>query len=183
MKKTLTSIMALTLVVAMATMAVFAAIIVDGDGYGFVGKGDVQLGFQWNNAQLQSCADYGTEGCLSFSYAAVESSVSEATWTCSHPTNGNTQERSRTTTISETTGGLISGVARVKKQVTGFNLNGGNLVTVSGSPTTEGPARGSCPTNWTASTVIDTELEGSTSSRSLIITDVRNAATFTATLD
>lgn len=137
-----------------------AAVVVDDDGKGFVGKGDIQLIYDWNNASLQSCVNNSSSpdsGCLSFRIATNQ--ITESTWTCTHPTNGRTNERARTTTTS--TQALVSAIARVKKQVTGFNLNGfvegADPVTTT---TTEGPSLGSCPTYWTASPVTTAELPG-----------------------
>ena len=111
------------------SVAAYAAVIVDDDGYGFVGKGDVQLAMDWNNAQLQANA-----GNVQFRVSSVE----ETTWSCTNTNNDKIQERSRTKTI----GGLFSSSARLKNQYTGFNLNG-----YSGAPTTvtEGNPLNSCP--------------------------------------
>jgi hypothetical protein len=56
----------------------YAAVTIDLlTGEGFVGKGDVQLAFNWNNKQLQDNADG-----VSFS---VESTVAtEVSWTCTN---------------------------------------------------------------------------------------------------
>lgn len=124
----------------------YAAVIVDDQGVGFVGKGDVQLKFDWNNAQLQA-----NVGNVKFQISSTEVSVTESTWTCDRDGGPQTQERARTTTTTTTTQGLLSSVARFKNQVTGFNLNGFNgAPTVTPSTTTEGPALNSCPTGWTA---------------------------------
>jgi hypothetical protein len=123
-----------------AAGAVFAAVTFDPvTGTGFVGKGDVQTAFGWNNQQLQQNA-----GSVSFS----ATTVSEQSWVCDRDAGPQTQERSRTTT----TQGVVSNIARVKNQITGFNLTG-----YSGTPssTTEGPALGSCPTGWTAGPISD----------------------------
>ena len=121
-----------------------AAVTIDAEGKGFVGKGDVQVPFGWSNAQLQQNA-----AGVSFSVASV--SVTDTDWTCSRLNNQGmeqTQERERTTT-TETTGVLSSLARDGKKQLTGFNINGftGTTVTVSH----DGPAVGSCPNGWTAS--------------------------------
>jgi hypothetical protein len=86
--------------------------------------------------------------------------VSETTWTCKRDTGEQTQERTRTTTTS--TQGVVSSIARVKNQITGFNLSG-----YSGSPTqtteTEGPPLGSCPNSWSVIQGPDTEVLSSSS--------------------
>lgn len=119
-----------TAVLLVAAMAVGgAAWTVDSAGLGFVGKGDVQLVYGWNNAQLQNNA-----GSVQFR----ASTVTETTWVCTNANNEHTQERERTTT----TAGLVSKVDRVRNQITGFNLTGWTGATTSES---EGPKLNSCP--------------------------------------
>jgi len=113
-------------------------------GEGFVGKGDVQYTFDWNNAQLQAKADL-----VGFRYA---SSVSvETTWTCDRDAGPQTQERANTTTTSVQ--GLVDTVGRLKRQITGFNLLGWDGE-VSETSESDGPAVGSCPTGWTAINIV-----------------------------
>jgi hypothetical protein len=135
MKKVLRTSLA---VAACLTAAVVAYAAVDFDpetGTGFVGKGDVQLVCGWNNNQLQNNVDL-------VAFRALSQEISEVSWECTNSNNDMVRERTRTTTTS--TEGLVSGVARVKNQVTGFNLSG-----YSGTPTetstTEGPPVNSCP--------------------------------------
>jgi len=110
-------------------------------GTGFVGKGDVQLVFNWNNKVLQDNAS---------SVDFRVNSVSATTWTCTKiVVQGNdetreiVQQRSTTTTNQ----GLVTTVARENSKgkdgaVTGFYLTG-----YEGTPVqaTDGPAVGSCP--------------------------------------
>jgi hypothetical protein len=146
------------LIVGVAALTVtgsaLAAVTFDpATGTGFVGKGDVQLVYGWNNAQLQTNAP-------SVQFRALTTEVSETTWTCKRDTGEQTQERTRTTTTS--TQGVVSSIARVKNQITGFNLSG-----YSGSPTqtteTEGPPLGSCPNFWSVIQGPDTEVLSSSS--------------------
>jgi hypothetical protein len=122
----------------------YAAVILDDDGIGFVGKGDVQLVYGWNNKQLQDNA-----GLVQFQ--AVSDVVTEVSWTCTNSNNQNEQIRARTTTTSIE--GILSSVARVRNQITGFNLNGW-----VGAPTVDvdgpdGPPLNSCPSGpWTLTT-------------------------------
>jgi hypothetical protein len=121
-----------------------AAVTFDaGTGTGFVGKGDVQLALGLNNSQIQNAS-------VSFTYSST--SVSSATWTCDKDSNDNTQERANTTTT--TTQGVVSTVARVKNQITGYNLTGFGGGT-SVETEREGPAVGSCPTGWTAIDLVE----------------------------
>jgi hypothetical protein len=129
--------------------AAFAAATFDPvTGTGFVGKGDVQLAFGWNNKQLQ-------DNAAGVTFESESVTVSEQSWTCTkldrddNPTD-QTSERERTTTT--TTTGVVSKDLRERNQITGFTLTG-----YSGSPTittsTEGPKLGTCPTGWVAGPV------------------------------
>ncbi len=118
-----------------AGVALAAVIFNAQTGEGFVGKGDVQLAFGWNNRELQNNA-----AGVTFQATTIE--VTEVSWICTNDRNENTQERERTTTT--TIQGILSSVARERNQITGFNLTG-----YSGEPTesstTEGPRVDSCP--------------------------------------
>jgi hypothetical protein len=122
--------------VAMMTMAALpaSAYTLNADGTGFVGKGEVQLALGLNNAGVQAL------GNPSFTYSST--TVQETSWVCVNERNGNEQERARTTTTK--TEGIVSSIARVKNQITGYNLNGfsGSTTTVG---STEGPPIESCP--------------------------------------
>jgi hypothetical protein len=128
-------------------------------GTGFVGKGDVQLVYGWNNKQAQDNAS-------SVDFRAFSTVVSEVTWQCRNDNigqDGQAQEKERTTTTE--TQGLVTTVARENSKgkdgpVTGFYLNGYEG-TVSVTETTDGPKApiynettgqwelqpGSCPAN------------------------------------
>lgn len=135
-----------------------AAVVVDDDGVGFVGKGDIQLIYDWNNKALQDCVGIaGSSGCLSFRMAST--SVTESTWTCTRDASTQRQERARTTTIA--TQALVAATARVRNQVTGFNLNGFDPNSpATTTTTTDGPALNSCPTFWSPSNLVTTTLPG-----------------------
>lgn len=135
--------LALALVVIGAGVALAAVIFDPQTGMGFVGKGDVQLVYGWNNKQLQANAEF-------VEFRAVSEVVTERSWVCTNQNNQNTQERERTTTT--TIEGLVDSIARERNQITGFNLLG-----YDGEPTqsseTEGPAVNSCPSGpWTLTT-------------------------------
>ncbi|WP_157991587.1 hypothetical protein [Caldimonas tepidiphila] len=127
----------LGLAAAGITSAAMAAVVVNENGTGFIGKGDVQTAFGWNNKELNENA-----GGVSF-----ETSVTaEHTWICDRDNGPQTQERARDTTTT----GLISHVTRDnKRQITGFTLTGFS----SSNTTSTGPQLGSCPTGWTASAI------------------------------
>lgn len=127
-----------------ATSAAAAVTFDPATGEGFVGKGDVQLALDLNNAQLQAQANTIAG---EFTYDAT--TVTEVAWECTNSRNENIQERSRTTTTE--TSGVVGAVTRDgKKQVTGFILTG--YGSSSESRTTDGPALNSCPTNWVLTT-------------------------------
>jgi hypothetical protein len=146
----------LTVATAVAALSAVALASVSFDpvtGTGFVGKGEVQLVYSWNNSTLQRNAD-------SVQFAVNSTTVTEYTWTCDRDAGPQTQERARTTTT--TMQGLVEAVARERNQVTGFLLLG-----YDGSPSTttesEGNQLWSCPTGWTStneSTVGPTPVSG-----------------------
>jgi opacity protein-like surface antigen len=115
----------------------------------FISKGDVQEALGWNNKQLQDGqARVGVR----------TSSSTESSWVCSRLNpqgTEQTQERANTTTVSEYRGTAV----RERNQVTGFYLD---QVLSGGGTTVDGPAIGSCPNGWTAGTVTETALPGST---------------------
>jgi hypothetical protein len=139
-----------SIILACAAVAVFAtatlaAVNFDpGTGTGFVGKGDVQLVFGWNNKQLQDNAS-------SVQFRSSSEVVTEVSWECTNTNNDNIQERARTSTT--TVAGVLSAEGRDNKgKITGFILNG-----YDGDPTetsvTDGPELNTCPSGpWTLTT-------------------------------
>lgn len=138
-----------------------ATVTIDEDGNGFVGKGDVQLAFDWNNAQLQENA-----GLLQFRYA----SSGTATWKC----EGLNPQGKKVVDEYETTTAVAQGLAfdpRKNKQgqITGFNLGG----FIGAGSTTE---PGTCPPkghNWVQQPVLvgDINYEGSEDAALQVSTD------------
>jgi hypothetical protein len=127
--------------VLMLSTAAAAVTFDPATGEGFVGKGDVQDVFGWNNRQLQENAD-------DVEFRASSEVVTEVSWICTNTTNQNEQLRSRTTTT--TVSGIVETVARERNQVTGFILEGYDGDPVVGDPETEGPPVDSCPSGpWT----------------------------------
>jgi hypothetical protein len=113
-----------------------AAIFLNEDGTGFVGKGDVQLALGLNNKQLQTTP-------VAFTFETT--TVSELEWECTNTRNDKVQEKSRT--VTSTTNGLFSSLARVKNQITGFNLNGWDGAVTTTTQNGGGPAVNACPDN------------------------------------
>jgi hypothetical protein len=142
MKKIISSAIGLS-IFGIASIALASVTFNSTTGAGFVGKGDVQTIFGWNNATLQTRA-------ASVAFRTSSSLVTEVSWICTNENNEHTQERSRTT--SKTVQGLIESIARVKSQITGFNLTGYSEGAVN-SESTGGPALNSCPNGpWSLTT-------------------------------
>jgi hypothetical protein len=104
-------------------------------GTGFVGKGDVQTAFGWNNATLQSNA----RG-VGFQYYATTTATWTCRWTTGEGTNGEQTHTLDRTTI-QGVAGTVAYDTRTRNQITGFNLTGW-----SSNPTiiTQGPPLKSC---------------------------------------
>ena len=117
-------------------------------GVGFAGKGDVQLAFGWNNAQLQSRASGVT-----FTFEASETYTAVCTWTTGEGTRG---ERVHNVNHKRSVGvfGSVAYDARVRNQITGFNLTGyaGNPVSTGEVPVLNGACPGNAGTDgvWTS---------------------------------
>lgn len=142
---------------AMFAGAAFATVTFDPlSGAGFVGKGDVQLAFGWNNATLQTNA-----GSLSFSEAVTESYTAVCTWVTGEGTRGE-KTHNVTHTLTTEVSGAVQYDARTHKQVDGFILTGFGPQTVSGTvPVVDGPCPGNAGTGGTWSSVqLDSALAG-----------------------
>lgn len=106
----------LALVSLFAAMSANASVIYDENGVGFVGKGDVQSSFDWNNSQLQANAAQ-----LEFRFI----SAGTVTWECEWFT-GPTQKRHVQAVSSQAvdSSAAIDPRKNNKGMITGFNLNG-----------------------------------------------------------
>lgn len=87
-------------------------------GTGFVGKGDVQLAFGWNNAQLQN-----NQGNVTFSYQTAEIYTAVCTWTTGEGTRGQQTHNVPHTKKTGVTGTMVPH-ERMRNQITGYNLTG-----------------------------------------------------------
>jgi hypothetical protein len=145
-------------VVLLFAVSLFAAVTFDPDtGLGFVGKGDVQIAFGWNNAQLQSNANN-----VSFTYDASASYSGVCTWTTGEGTRGERTHNVAHTTSTSVLSALAYDPRQTKgqKQFTGFNLLGFGAVTTDGEiPLVGGPCQGNEGHDGTWSAVT---FEGST---------------------
>jgi hypothetical protein len=114
---------------AVVSTAALATVTFDpSTGTGFVGKGDVQLAFGWNNAAAQNNA-----GKVTFTYNVSASYDAVCTWVTGEGTRG---EKTHNVT-HKTSSSVISGVqydARAHKQVDGFILRGFGATIDSGDP-------------------------------------------------
>jgi hypothetical protein len=168
MKKMLMAAAAAT---AFVSTAAWAVVTFDPDiGTGFVGKGDVQLIYGWNNKQLQQNAN-------NVDFRANSLTITEVSWECTNSNNDKVQERERTTTTSVQ--GILTTVARENSKgkdgpVTGFNLNGYEGGSATTSTSSEGPPLNSCPASpstWYLSTPAGDPMEISSTSALEVTSD------------
>lgn len=125
--------------VIFATAIASASVTFDpATGNGFVGKGDVQLVYGWNNKQLQDNASGVT-----FTYQAQEQYKYDCTFTVEvgrdKVREPRTQNRGKDTSLNAS----VQYDARTQRQITGFILTGlGATTTTGGDVPVDG---GSCP--------------------------------------
>jgi hypothetical protein len=116
-----------------------ASVTIDDTGHGFVGKGDVQTVLGLNNAEIQTTPVNFTEKSTteqSFDWTCVKTVVS------GNGTVKETREERANVTTTDVTA-VVSNVARVKNQITGYNLTGFGATTTTS--VVDGPAPRSCP--------------------------------------
>ena len=125
MKKMIIAAVAATSIFATAA---YAAVTLDEGGYGFVGKGDVQQPFGWNNATAQKEANN-----VSFKYESTDSYDVTIEFDTGNPDKPKsvhhhivTQEKSSSVDAS------VASDPRKTGQWTGWNLNGFGNQTVTG---------------------------------------------------
>jgi hypothetical protein len=111
----------------MASMSANADVTVDELGIGFVGKGDVQAVYDWNNSMLQANANL-----LQFKF----SSTGTVSWTCEGVNRNGQTVTSNVRNEDNGTSTYIAYDARKNRtgQITGFILAGfqGNAITSNG---------------------------------------------------
>lgn len=108
-------------IVLLFAVSLFAAVTFDpATGTGFVGKGDVQLAYGWNNKQLQDNAT-----AVTFSYNSTETYAAVCEWWTGPAKNRKEHEVTHTRS-TQVAAALDGDVRQVKgqKQFTGFILNG-----------------------------------------------------------
>jgi hypothetical protein len=108
--------------IALAAIAVASATVTfdPSNGKGFVGKGDIQLPWGWNNQKMQTEAKN-----LAFTYVTSDTYTVTEVWATGNPDKP-WSLASHETTVTHTTGvnDTIAYDARTHKQVDGFNLTG-----------------------------------------------------------
>lgn len=141
-------------VVGIATFATaaMAAVTLDVNGNGFVGKGDVQLAFGWNNAALQSKA-----ADVTFSYNSQDIYDVECYWE-TETGKGKVIVHDINVPKHVNINATVNFDARIKTQITGFNLNGFGDINVTGTVPVVGDT---CPGN-NLGTIIGVTQTGST---------------------
>ena len=122
MKKTLLIILSVVCVMALFASTAFAAVSFNvQNGTGFVGKGDVQTAFGWNNAQLQK-----NLGDVTFYYRSSQEYTVTEEW--STLAGGSKNTFVNTHTVTKVTVCAVKGdvafEARKQNQITGINLTG-----------------------------------------------------------
>lgn len=121
-----------------ASAVAFASVTFDpATGTGFVGKGDVQLAFGWNNQALQQNASG-----LTFSYLAEEHYKFDCTFTVEVGKDKVREPRTQNRGKESSVDANVAFDARRSNQITGFNLTGFGAVTTTGEAPENG---GSCP--------------------------------------
>ena len=137
---------------AVVSTAAMASVTFDPTtGLGFVGKGDVQIAFGWNNAAAQTNAK-----AVSFSYNATDTYDVGCEWS-----TGTNHVVVHDITVPKHTSVSSSILSDPRKtgQWTGYNLNGLGTTVTDGVVPTVG---GTCPGNSGLGLVTDVTLTGST---------------------
>ncbi len=118
-----------------ASTAAMAAVQFDPtNGTGFIGKGDVQLAFGWNNKELQSNASGVT-----FTYTEETEYEAVCTWVTGEGTRGEKTHNVKHKKSSDVTS-TVDYDPRVKNQITGFTLKGFGASTSEGEEPVVGGA-------------------------------------------
>lgn len=149
---------AVALAVALAmVLQVSAAVTFDPEtGTGFVGKGDVQVAFDWNNAKIQENAKKVT-----FTYDQIDTYEATCEWVTGVGTRGSRTHTLSLTRSKEVQSNISYDARMVKgqKQITGYTLNGMEATITQGTVPVVG---GQCPVNqgtegkWTTVVKSDT---------------------------
>lgn len=173
MKKMLLAAAAAT---ALVSTAALASVTFDSSsGTGFVGKGDIQLLYGWNNAKAQSNAKL-----VSFGYDATDTYDVECQWTT---TTGGPSPKEilhdinvpRHTRIASS----VAADPRKTGQYTGYNLSGFGSTTSEGTVPVVG---GACPGNSNVGIITAVTQTGSTGGLSVTFNGITYPLPNTPTL-
>ncbi|CAM5193943.1 hypothetical protein [Alishewanella longhuensis] len=145
----------LALAAAFAASTASAAVTYDENGVGFVGKGDVQSLFDWNNSGFQNNAEF-----VQFRFS---SGSQQASWVCGGYNNGGNYVTHAKNESYDSVSGSVNFHPKQKNQITGFVLLG---VNASASSATTFVSPGECVApnrNWTEYALVEGSLtyEGS----------------------
>ncbi|MFJ8962491.1 hypothetical protein ACIRG5_24185 [Lentzea sp. NPDC102401] len=124
-----------------ATLLLFSgaaqAYTLDAAGSGFVGKGEVQTPFGWNNAKLQSNA-----AGVTFSYRTAEEYTAICTFITGEGTRGEKVHNVPRELVSSVNA-KVAYDTRVRNQITGFTLTGfGETTSIGAVPAVGGTCAG-----------------------------------------
>lgn len=116
---------------ALVSTAAWASVTFDPDtDTGFVGKGDVQMAFGWNNSQAQKNAT-----SVLFTYESDQSYDVTCEWTTvTGGKNSKTIYHAVTNHKSTSVTDTVAYDARLKNQYTGYNLTGAGSTVTTGTP-------------------------------------------------
>lgn len=123
--------------------AALAAVTFDAEtGTGFVGKGDVQLAFGWNNKAAQDNAN-----AVSFTFETETAYIATCEWDTVAGKSGNVIHHEVNLRRNTALNSNINSDPRKTGQYTGYNLSGFGATTTSGQsvPTVGGACPGNNP--------------------------------------
>ena len=168
------SILAAAAATALISTAAFASVTFDSNsGNGFVGKGDIQVLYGWNNAQAQSNAKL-----VSFGYDATDTYDVDCYWETATG-NGKIVVHDITVPRHTRVSSSIMSDPRKTGQYTGYNLSGFGTTTTEGTVPVIG---GTCPGQSNVATITGVTLTGSTGGLSVTFNGVTYPLPNTPTL-
>lgn len=155
-KRLYVSVLVALVALAMTATAAFAAVTFDSaTGKGFVGKGDIQVPWGWNDKQLQTNA-----GGVTFSYDATENYEAVCTFVTGEGTRGEkTHNVARESSTAVNSQVAYENRTNPKSKITGFNLTGLGQTTESGVVPVVGGACDGGPNggSWTSVELVSSE--------------------------
>jgi hypothetical protein len=162
MKKILSIVLALVLVLGLSLTAMASVAFDSATGTGFVGKGDVQTVFVWNNSTIQK-----NMNGISFTYNSKDTYKVTEYW---EKATGQGEIKTFELEVPKhvSVNASVALDLRVKNQLNGFNLTGFGAITYDGTvPAVGDPLTGNrqvfddATGTWITATVTDVQLEKS----------------------